>query len=1059
MKRVADFTASRPPPSCFVNGAFAPRMDIDPVHMEGCRRAYTKRPRLLEHDRLVRLDAPWSSDSAPTGEEVMHDLSVATEQVMMALACESPRTDSHDLALVRQGRYVRPNIPAKRRPSGLTISHQTRCFKEQGGYLEPPAAHAGFADLSTITDAGESETSTYIPLLPPPRSPHKRKARLEAYSTEATRNKSAKGLPSSSPTKDIYKAGTNVVTDAPRVFRVPDLDTSSMDGSDEETVADFPTQRPLGPTPSRWSRGDAQTTPVRTTSIRHSIGFAATPLKIDEEHSLLDAVGPSTPKPSPLPASYDLTPTSFNFGGVSPIGTHKLTMEKGQSASKSWVKAFWSDKTRRRSEPLLNKNLRLPFLKDDVEGPGPSTPAAADKMYISTPQGGATQGSDSTTPIPSYYTRGGFVNQTPAHQKKGEYHIDTRRNLDIFGANASPVNFNSGKHVVSMAASDGVQGQRAAMENLAEMARSGCNGHAKVVILEENNRLVVRFKVSPEYTSMFPESQGGDESHFATSPAAESTSPRITMFRPGDDAQAHADGKAETSMRVSEKDASQEEEVLPEEIGSQRDSGGDSRARLDHMNAIASLEAPMPAHRQSSPSPIQWNQAGFTEDQTLVMEDFDVANGTAETPQRRGGSPTGISLQPSPCVKTPDQIELSGDVPSSAVISDVDQDFEFATPTQGFDMMLSAGTAAFGPPPPPSAQRTPSPPSNSQDTGSPTVRASFTAVNSSPGAHNAAETEEESKDSEDTEHRQTRDYCATFIKSYRNKSKPKRLSTTATGSPIATSPARAPLGAKSPNARSPNAKKDSPASGKRKFDDENSPEKTGEVTEPSPKKARQNIQSKMSDVGITISAPAPSAEEAAEGPGTATKTGGRVDVKTEDGSTMRRSSRLTSKTSIPTSIRINNRSGATALPRPTSSITRNEQVELVRQTTANTRRNRGNAESVEQTLVRCSEELSSEDPDSQPDEPEMKRNKSGKAVSWREPLESCQDEKTKRGRPPGSVKPTQTKPRAGTSKPTATATATAPKAAPSRVAKSLGMVANGTPAKRRHATRASTRGA
>ncbi|KPM34194.1 hypothetical protein AK830_g12381 [Neonectria ditissima] len=90
--------------------------------------------------------------------------------------------------------------------------------------------------------------------------------------------------------------------------------------------------------------------------------------------------------------------------------------------------------------------------------------------------------------------------------EQGVLNIDMRQNPDIFAAQpSSPIH------------------------QLAQMAEDGCEGHAKVVVTQENGRLFVRFKLPNEFAYLFPGSQGFDESRFTTSPSAISSSPRITF--------------------------------------------------------------------------------------------------------------------------------------------------------------------------------------------------------------------------------------------------------------------------------------------------------------------------------------------------------------------------------------------------------------------------------------------------------------------------------------------------------------------------------------------------
>ncbi|OPB46436.1 hypothetical protein A0O28_0065570 [Trichoderma guizhouense] len=301
-----------------------------------------------------------------------------------------------------------------------------------------------------------------------------------------------------------------------------------------------------------------------------------------------------------------------------------------------------------------------------------------------------------------------------------------------------------------------------------------------------------------------------------------------------------------------------------------------------------------------------------------------------------------------------------------------------------------------------------------------------------------------------------RDYLRDFIR----RSKPRRLSTTETGSPIAIAPVqRQPLGARSPNMETQPKEK-------RKFEssegeeNENEPEAKPEpaakrvrrvhrTTPPKPKPVATMNHSDDED---------PLAKDVAP---TSVKTSDAVDELANDEeqkeapvpATSRRSSRLKTKpsaipkpsTPAPTKV------GRGRPPNTLGSV-RNEQQDLVHQTRANTRRNKGNAEYPAQFLARHSEE--EEEEESQQDEAETSKAGRGKSVVWKEPLASYQEEeKPKRGRP---AKAKATVVGSRVSKPAAKPSAAAQKQRSSRIAAGLGMAGNGTPAPKR-ATRASTR--
>ncbi|KAJ4022650.1 hypothetical protein NW766_001694 [Fusarium irregulare] len=87
--------------------------------------------------------------------------------------------------------------------------------------------------------------------------------------------------------------------------------------------------------------------------------------------------------------------------------------------------------------------------------------------------------------------------------------IDMRENPDIFGAHPSS--------------------PPAPVQNLSRMANDACDGHAKIVVTEENGRLFVRFKLSAQYAHMFPASQGFENNDLAFSPSAMASTPRTSV--------------------------------------------------------------------------------------------------------------------------------------------------------------------------------------------------------------------------------------------------------------------------------------------------------------------------------------------------------------------------------------------------------------------------------------------------------------------------------------------------------------------------------------------------
>lgn len=97
----------------------------------------------------------------------------------------------------------------------------------------------------------------------------------------------------------------------------------------------------------------------------------------------------------------------------------------------------------------------------------------------------------------------------PAANEQSIVEIDMRENPDIFGAHPSS--------------------PPAPVQNLSRMANDACDGHAKIVVTEENGRLFVRFKLSAQYAHMFPASQGFENNDLAFSPSAMASTPRTSV--------------------------------------------------------------------------------------------------------------------------------------------------------------------------------------------------------------------------------------------------------------------------------------------------------------------------------------------------------------------------------------------------------------------------------------------------------------------------------------------------------------------------------------------------
>ncbi|EFY92103.1 hypothetical protein MAC_01704 [Metarhizium acridum CQMa 102] len=537
---------------------------------------------------------------------------------------------------------------------------------------------------------------------------------------------------------------------------------------------------------------------------------------------------------------------------------------------------------------------------------------------------------------------GGGVQSTPApnraRDKKGMRKIDVRRHPNIFrAAGATPVS------------------SPPAINRLAEMAVEGCDGQAKVMVTEENGRLVVRFKLPTEYAYLFPNSRGMDESRFTTTPSDISSSPRITF---------------------------KEVHELPL-------TDGQDSPRAEQAILASSMH---------------------NEDTSAVP---DLATSPVVT----------VEENQAPSITTPSP-ETKLNTSFTPVNQSTSHD-EMVSQTSRGSAHQEPHAAASG--------------SSTQHGNQPALQNHY---EDSPG----------------------RDYMRDFIKrTHRN-----RLSTTETGSPIAPPVRRAPLGIKSPNV-------ESPQKGKRKADTENQdsdsslktsiaplPKKVRRVNNPgSEKKSLPDPKGKAPEVGTQNNDTKTKSISATNGGTTTNKPS--EEEKAETGTGYRRSTRLrgqqpgyTAKSSIPTPINLRGRSNS---GRAGFNHTRNEEKELSNKTRKNTLKNRGNAEYPAQVLAKYQEQGLDEESSEENRDPEgpTKGANGRKCVGWKTPLEAHQDEDAKKSRiATMKGKDIAKASGSGIARPTRTTTAQKQQRN-AKVAATLGMSQNGTPAKPSRVTRSSTR--
>ncbi|KAM6477084.1 hypothetical protein HDV62DRAFT_383847 [Trichoderma sp. SZMC 28011] len=580
------------------------------------------------------------------------------------------------------------------------------------------------------------------------------------------------------------------------------------------------------------------------------------------------------------------------------------------------------------------------------------------------------------------------------------------------------------------------------VERLARLAETGCYDKAGVRIAERGERLLVQFKLPIKYIEHFPQDSTAGRDPWRPDPQALYFQRKF----PGETPSPEPRQRSEWSSSP----LAEEESHLADKTLVVSDFGGSPSKR-------ASLSAE--------------NEESHLVNETLVVTDFGSPVMPLTSPGPEYFYPNNDSLIPlvAPELPTIPELPVNSELvvnTDSSSLSDLEN-----TPPLNESSALSIAIMAAENAGEQSAYADAEPsPADSTTTNDPTSTSpiSFTPVNQASAQKKAASPTLSNKQGSSTSpesgkpypisHDDTpeRDYLRDFIR----RSKPRRLSTTETGSPIAIAPVqRQPLGARSPNMETQPKEK-------RKFEssegeeNENEPETKPEpaakrvrrvhrTTPPKPKPVATMNQSDDED---------PLAKDVAP---TSVKTSDAADELANDEeqkeapvpAASRRSSRLKTKpsaipkpsTPAPTKI------GRGRPPNTLGSV-RNEQQDLVHQTRANTRRNKGNAEYPAQFLARHSEE--EEEEESQQGEAETSKAGRGKSVVWKEPLESFQEEeKPKRGRPAKAKAPVVG---SRVSKPAAKPSAAAQKQRSSRIAAGLGMAGNGTPAPKR-ATRASTR--
>ncbi|KKO97111.1 hypothetical protein THAR02_10786 [Trichoderma harzianum] len=648
------------------------------------------------------------------------------------------------------------------------------------------------------------------------------------------------------------------------------------------------------------------------------------------------------------------------------------------------------------------------------------------------------------------------------------------------------------------------------VERLARMAETGCYDKAGVIIAERGERLLVQFKLPIKYIEHFPQDSTAGRDPWRPDPHAHYFQRKF----PGETPSPEPRQRSEWSSSP----LAEEESHLADKTLVVSDFGGSptKRASLSAENEESHLAdktlAVSDFGSPAKPSTFPDHEDFYPSDNTLIVSDF------ATSPAKRGSSSRQSIATSSPApasqkvpftpadqfiipdyvttserkvyqpgmVYEPDMNSQPLVAPELPTIPELPVNSELAVNTDSSSLsnlentpplnessalsiaIMAAESAgeqsayADADSSPTDSTTANDPPSTSPISFTPVNQASAQKKAASPTISNqqGSSPSPESGKPYPISHDDTpeRDYLRDFIR----RSKPRRLSTTETGSPIAIAPVqRQPLGARSPNMETqPKEKRKFESSEGEENENENEPEAK---PEPAAKRVRRVHRS-------TPQKPKPAATmNHSDDEDPLAKDVAPTSVKTSDAvdelanheeqkeapvpAASRRSSRLKTKpsaipkpsTPAPTKV------GRGRPPNTLGSV-RNEQQDLVHQTRANTRRNKGNAEYPAQFLARHSEEEDEEE--SQQDEAETSKAGRGKSVVWKEPLASYQEEeKPKRGRP---AKAKATVVGSRVSKPAAKPSAAAQKQRSSRIAAGLGMAGNGTPAPKR-ATRASTR--
>ncbi|EGR46956.1 uncharacterized protein TRIREDRAFT_109273 [Trichoderma reesei QM6a] len=812
----------------------------------------------------------------------------------------------------------------------------------------------------------------------------------------------------------------------------PDPSFSDISMVDSSIMAGSPLlySRPRAPTPSKWS-GLRPSTPGRASSP----AAFTTPL---DERASLDLVrslpewmqhsqSSSTVRPYD-PAHIDFQPASPSFSGSVPWVNNPA--DAPESERTSIVR-------RRKSEPLFRNMLKSQNARRISFSPQKSFIAQESSGILPTIEEPASPSRDIRSPSPehsqaSVYFSASSAQTNPLHNAASECtdpeqaeDMDlsdlsrqyTRRMQETCTRLAAPQGEDN-VFVEDMHRPESIFGAPAivtpagAIKQLSSLAQNACHGNAGVKVVESDGRLWVRFKLPPSYAHLFPKNQLDESSPSEMAPSApDATAYRFVKKYPHDEepgVQANDETLVVSDFSVSSAQPASSPPV-PD-----NDENVDPRARAN--------------------------------DETLIVSDFDTSSARpAESSPSKNeeGSPTTPGYTEASPAKASQSVHGWD---SSSSLSELERtpDLDKAAESRIASMVAAV-----------------------HSTAAPTLSSSFTPVNqtsahtgSSGSANRGTESEANVRNHDSPE----RDYLRDFIR--RSRPRSRRPSSTESGSPVAPAQ-RLPLGARSPNMEPQQKEKrklDSSEGDENEFQSSAEPPTKRVRTAPrsSPRKSTVPANSQSDDEDPLAKDQAAAQAKTVENVDALANAVEPQEVPAAAAAASRRSTRLRNrpsaipKSSIPAPVKVGRGRPPTGA---TPGSVRTEQQDLVHQTRANTRRNKGNAEYPAQFLARLSEEDEGGDGElvaGQQDEAEASTARRGKSVVWKEPLADFQEEeKPKRGR--GAAAAAKAQPASSrVSKPAPKPSAATQRQRSSRLAAGLGMVGNGTPAPKR-ATRASTR--